>query len=260
MKVCSMGEGKRRPNQKTRQSIPVGAQGSYQNGNDHVDGPLICNRRFTGPPFSLRNGPRQGFRRAPTLGSSTPMALWPWHGCISRKAAGRRTVYSRSVCRIVDNSQIYVKAGAGYGLFSLRYIESSTPLFTIPASALPNHLTLAPHYPPTKPELTCTQFISLHLLLHRPLNGCESSDPLFGPYISVLPQNFDFHPVTWLWKRRNDIHRSTLESQLVNSLPPSVLEKLEKILALFNKDWRRIQNYLVGFFKRPVMLYTSTYL
>ncbi|KAF8902104.1 hypothetical protein CPB84DRAFT_1707912 [Gymnopilus junonius] len=134
---------------------------------------------------------------------------------------------------------------AGYGLFSLRsIIEPATPLFTIPASALLNHLTLAPHYPPTKPELTCTQFISLHLLLHRPLNGGQSSDPLFGPYISVLPQSFDFHPLIWLWKRRSDPSRSTLESRLVKCLPSSILAKLDKILSLFDKDWRRIQDYL----------------
>ncbi|KDR81593.1 hypothetical protein GALMADRAFT_239640 [Galerina marginata CBS 339.88] len=134
--------------------------------------------------------------------------------------------------------------GAGYGLFALQSIEPSKPLFSIPAKALLNSLTLAPHYPPTKPRLTCTQFVSLHLMLHRPSDGHKSFDPLFGPYISVLPRRFDFHPLTWLWKRRRNHETSTLENRLMQALPPRILAKLHKISNLFDKDWERVQKYL----------------
>ncbi|KAF8959069.1 hypothetical protein BDZ97DRAFT_1839701 [Flammula alnicola] len=136
--------------------------------------------------------------------------------------------------------------GAGYGLLALRSIEPSTPLFSIPAKALLNSLTLEPHYPPTRPKLTCTQFVSLHLLLHRPMKGHASSDPLFGPYISVLPRDFDSHPLTWLWKKEhiNCGTTSTLEAQLVDALPSRILVKLDKIANLFEVDFKRIQAYL----------------
>ncbi|KAF9477385.1 SET domain-containing protein [Pholiota conissans] len=132
---------------------------------------------------------------------------------------------------------------AGYGLFALRPIEPSIPLFSIPPKALLNSLTLAPHYPPAQPKLTCTQFVSLHLLLHRPKKGHTSSDPLFGPYISVLPEDFDSHPLTWLWKkerRKNDL----LETRLVEVLPSRVLAKLDKMGNLFEIDWNTTKFYL----------------
>ncbi|PPQ78094.1 hypothetical protein CVT25_015628 [Psilocybe cyanescens] len=133
--------------------------------------------------------------------------------------------------------------GAGYGLFSLRSIEPSAPLFSIPAQALLNSLTLAPHYPSTRPKLTCTQAVSLHLMLHRSVDG-HSSDPLFGPYISVLPNNFDSHPFSWLWKKRHDPDSLSLDTQLANILPRRILEKLDKMTLLFEEDWKRTQDYL----------------
>ncbi|KJA18621.1 hypothetical protein HYPSUDRAFT_169164 [Hypholoma sublateritium FD-334 SS-4] len=133
--------------------------------------------------------------------------------------------------------------GAGYGLFAIRPIAASTPLFAIPPKALLNSLTLAPHYPPCKPKLTCTQIVTLHLLLHRPVNGRPSSDPLFGPYISVLPTDFDSHPLTWLWKKE---HGSSIspEAQLIEVLPPRILEKLDKMANLFEVDWNVVKAYL----------------
>lgn len=131
-------------------------------------------------------------------------------------------------------------------MFALRPIEPSTPLFTIPAKALLNSLTLAPHYPPSHPKLTCTQFVSLHLLLNRPSKGQASSDPLFGPYISVLPQDFDSHPLTWLWKKEHT-KENLLEVQLIEVLPSRILAKLDKIGNLFEIDWNSIKTYLVRF-------------
>lgn len=135
--------------------------------------------------------------------------------------------------------------GAGYGLFAIRPIAASTPLFTIPPKALLNSLTLSPHYPPSKPRLTCTQIVTLHLLLHRPKNGQPSSDPLFGPYISVLPEKFDSHPLTWLWQKEHDISVSSPEAQLIDALPPRILGKLDKIANLFEVDWNVVKAYLV---------------
>lgn len=110
-----------------------------------------------------------------------------------------------------------------------------------------NTLTLGPHYPPSQPTLSCTQIISLHLLLHRPLdNQPDSGDPLFGPYISVLPREFDSHPLTWLWKEDNCGSAAVpQETQLLNALPASILGKLNKMFGLFKGDWTRIQDYLV---------------
>ena len=135
--------------------------------------------------------------------------------------------------------------GVGYGLFAKKSIEPSSVLFTIPSSALLNTLTLSPHYPQTQPELTCTQYISLHLYLHRPLSGHHSLDPLFGPYISVLPTNFDSHPLTWLWRQKYSRTDSDLEIQLLDALPLQIVLKLNRILGLFKKDLTRVQRYLV---------------
>ena len=135
--------------------------------------------------------------------------------------------------------------GAGYGLFARKSIEPSSVLFTIPSSALLNSLTLSPHYPQTHPKLTCTQYISLHLYLHRPVPGHQSLDPLFGPYISLLPTQFNSHPITWLWRRQHGRTGSNIEIQLLDALPLQIMLKLNRILGLFKKDLTRIQDYLV---------------
>lgn len=133
--------------------------------------------------------------------------------------------------------------GAGYGLFAHHSIEPGTQLFSVPATALLNSLTLAPHYPRAVPKLTCVQAVSLHLLLHRPKNCSGCPEPLFGPYISVLPQDFDSHPLTWLWKDEKS-HSLALESQLISALPSQVQCKLRKSFIRFETDWKRVQCYL----------------
>lgn len=135
--------------------------------------------------------------------------------------------------------------GAGYGLYAARPIPPSTPLFTIPASALPNVLTLAPYYPGSDQALTAVQLISLHLALHRPKTGACSSDPLFGAYISVLPEDFAFHPLTWLRKRVRGSPSVDHETSLLNALPQSVIKKLKDASDKFETDWKRVHDYLV---------------
>jgi hypothetical protein len=122
-------------------------------------------------------------------------------------------------------------------------LQSRTPLLTLPSKAKINMKTLG-HYPHSK-RLTATQLISLHLLLHKPSLGCESDDPHFGPYISILPRDFGGHPLTWV------VHRtlgagSREEHTLLRLLPPSVLFDLLLLEGRFWKDWEAVRHYLVG--------------
>ncbi|KII88547.1 hypothetical protein PLICRDRAFT_41720 [Plicaturopsis crispa FD-325 SS-3] len=104
-----------------------------------------------------------------------------------------------------------------------------------------NIKTLQDNYPTGNLHLlSASQVLSLHLLLNRPAADGESPDPLFGPYISVLPRDFDSHPLSWLVKRRS----STVEDELVQSLPPSTLAALEKLHAKFSEDWRIVREYM----------------
>lgn len=131
-------------------------------------------------------------------------------------------------------------------MFALNDVLPSTPLFKIPASALLNSITLTPHYPEAKPRLSGVQIVSLHLLLHRPRDGV-SGDPLFGPYIAILPTNFDEHPLTWHRKRRWG-----QGSWLLERLPPFVKRDVERIAKAFGSDWKRIQSYLVWYLIRRI--------
>ena len=111
--------------------------------------------------------------------------------------------------------------------------------------ALMNHLTLEPHYPTTWPKLSGAQIVSMHLLLHRPTDADSlSQDSLFGPFISVLPREMDSHPLTWLWKE-NMHGLGSIETQLLDALPRTIMEHLNKMFGLFQSDWKRIQQYLV---------------
>src|SRR6266852_1847046 len=100
------------------------------------------------------------------------------------------------------------------------------------------------HYPNFK-RLTATQLISLHLLLHKPAPGCESDDPHFGPYISILPRDFGGHPLTWVVHRTLGAE-SRGEHTLLRLLPPSVLFDLLLLKGRFWKDWEAVRQYLVG--------------
>ncbi|KAJ7273695.1 hypothetical protein B0H12DRAFT_1090656 [Mycena haematopus] len=124
-------------------------------------------------------------------------------------------------------------SGRGLGLFAISQIPPSTPLFTIPARALVNCRTLAPHYPA---GLDAIQLISLHLCLYRPLHASHSPDPLFGPYISTLPREFDSHPLT------GHVQQQDLK------LPPSVATALAHLHARYLHDWRTVRGYLRAHF------------
>lgn len=140
--------------------------------------------------------------------------------------------------------------GAGYGLFALREIPPSTPLFKVPAKAMINIHTLVGLYPKARPKLTATQIMSLHLFLHRPgSSNCLSKDNIFGPYISILPSDFDAHPLAWLIRPRDPLaKREDLEigHDLLEHIPKGVLDSLEKVADRFREDWGRVSQYLVS--------------
>ncbi|KAJ7109358.1 hypothetical protein C8R44DRAFT_802311 [Mycena epipterygia] len=120
--------------------------------------------------------------------------------------------------------------GAGRGLFALTNIPPSTPFLTIPARALLNSRSLVPHYPP---GLNAVQLIALHLCLYRPLHPSHSLDPLFGPYISTLPREFDSHPLT-----------SHVKAADARELPPSVDTALVRLHARYLHDWTTVRGYV----------------
>ncbi|KDQ60833.1 hypothetical protein JAAARDRAFT_124205 [Jaapia argillacea MUCL 33604] len=146
------------------------------------------------------------------------------------------------------------RPGAGNGLFAARPCPPSTVLFTIPASALANIRTLSPHYPCWKAKpLNATQLISLHLFLHRPTTEGVCSDPLFGPYISVLPTDFPGHPLTWLI-----LGMGPVQQQFLRFLPPGARAALDKVSNRFKEDWRIVQEYLVWSFHSPGIISNLT--
>lgn len=119
-------------------------------------------------------------------------------------------------------------------------------LFTIPAGAMVNVRTLSPHYPSDagSTTLTATQLVSLHLALYRPEDGLQSKDPFFGPYISVLPQEFDSHPLTWLVKQQ-ERKSKPVEDHLLQNLPPSTTTALAALATRYHTDWKAVCQYMV---------------
>jgi len=121
-------------------------------------------------------------------------------------------------------------------------LQRLTPLFTLPSKTKINAETLR-HYRHSD-LLTATQLISLHLLLYRPVDGRESVDPNFGPYISLLPRDFGSHPLTWAVHRTLGV-ASHEEYTLMDLLPPSVLTELHLLEKRFWTDWEAVRQYLV---------------
>ena len=105
-----------------------------------------------------------------------------------------------------------------------------------------NTKTLASHYP-SPSSLTATQLISLHLVLNRPSSNRKSLDPLFGPYISVLPRDFESHPLTWLLEQ--DAQQESIGTKLLECLPPSATTALRDVFGKFLIDWKAVRHYMV---------------
>lgn len=117
-------------------------------------------------------------------------------------------------------------------------------LFVVPPSALVNVKTLTPLHPGSK-YLSAHQLISLHLYLRRPLDDTESTDDLFGPFISILPREFDSHPLTWfIHKELGD--ENELGSILLALLPHSARSVLDVLVERFERDLDAVTKYLVS--------------
>ncbi|KIJ69446.1 hypothetical protein HYDPIDRAFT_106062 [Hydnomerulius pinastri MD-312] len=140
-------------------------------------------------------------------------------------------------------------AAAGNGLFARKDCSPATTLFSIPASAMMNKMSLKQLYSPqarvTK-ALTAVQLISMHLLLWRPKADEGCTDAHFGPYISTLPRNFESHPLTWLVQSKlgGDTTSATNRSILLERLPQSVSVALQQLYMRFWEDWNKVQTFM----------------
>jgi hypothetical protein len=120
-----------------------------------------------------------------------------------------------------------------------------SPLFVVPPTALLNVKTLAPLYPAGK-NLSAHQLISLHLYLRKPPDDTnESRDNLFGPFISILPREFDSHPLTWLVQQNLGCDHE-LESTLLALLPTNTRSALNSLAERFQGDSDSVNRYLVS--------------
>ncbi|KAL1743943.1 hypothetical protein HDZ31DRAFT_39799 [Schizophyllum fasciatum] len=126
----------------------------------------------------------------------------------------------------------------GYGLFARDACAPGEILFTIPAGVMLSVKTLQPLYPPPARKLSAVQLVSLHLCRHRPPDGAESTDPVFGPYISALPRDFGFHPLTWL------VEPAHPGNALLKHIPPAPKRELEDLEKRFSSDWAACQKHL----------------
>lgn len=79
----------------------------------------------------------------------------------------------------------------------------------------------------------------------------ESNDPLFGPYISILPRDFDSHPLTWL-VRSKFAFEETIEHLLLEALPRDVKEALNALWNRLVVDWKKVCQYVVGAHRLPM--------
>ncbi|KAI6167036.1 hypothetical protein EDD17DRAFT_1469443 [Pisolithus thermaeus] len=120
------------------------------------------------------------------------------------------------------------------------------PPFLYPSQAMMNVMTLKPHYPPETAEaLTGIQLVCMHLFLWHPRRDSENSeDPLFGPYISTLPREFDGHPLTWVVRSK---HQNTTcqDDHPLQWLPPSVLSALDCLHRRFTDDWHKVRSIMI---------------
>ena len=108
-----------------------------------------------------------------------------------------------------------------------------------------NKMTLKRLYPPDIRVLTAVQLISMHLFIWRPKADEDSADPVFGPYISILPRDFASHPLTWLVLSKLG-KADGMQISLLDRLPPSVLAALHHLQARFWDDWYNVQAFLVS--------------
>lgn len=115
-------------------------------------------------------------------------------------------------------------------------------MFKIPPTALINVVTLASRYP-SSDSLTPTQLISLHLFLTTPEGEQDSTGDAFGPFISILPREFDSHPLTWVVSKK--LVKESIGSAMLDLLPPSITGLIFDLERRFWEDWHSVLNYMV---------------
>lgn len=108
-----------------------------------------------------------------------------------------------------------------------------------------NLLTLKPHYPHVPQPLSAIQLISMHLFIWRPQSGDDSDDPLFGPYISILPRDISDHPLMRLVQSKYLEQPETANEAVLQTLPPSVFAELKCVYGRFLDDWVKVHSCLV---------------
>jgi hypothetical protein len=136
-------------------------------------------------------------------------------------------------------------------------------LFSIPASALLNIKTLSPIYTKdtgqlSKLTLSAHQFISMHIYLRARLSHNKAEADSFDPYISILPQDFDSHPLVWLVKSKAGI-ASKVENELLEQLPPSVSASLDALHAKFCVDKSAVFSFLVRMLSTFLLYFSNPF-
>jgi hypothetical protein len=105
-----------------------------------------------------------------------------------------------------------------------------------------NVKTLFPLYGTIGNSLSATQLISLHLFLHKPDKGKFCTDTAFGAYISILPEDFNSHPLTWLIKSSSG---DESDAFFLNYLTPAATRALNLVAGRFQEDRKAVLQFLV---------------
>jgi hypothetical protein len=84
------------------------------------------------------------------------------------------------------------------------------------------------------------QLLSLHLFLTIPEGEQDTSDDTFGPFISILPREFDSHPLTWAV-----LKKLAIGSAMLDLLSPSITRLIVDVERRFWEDWHSVLNYMV---------------
>ena len=88
----------------------------------------------------------------------------------------------------------------------------------------------------------------MHLFLYRPDQGTDKSttDAEFGPYIAIIPKEFDGHPLSWLIRPSHGGPKDVFF--LIDCSPPATLRALNVVADRFWKDWKAVSQLLVKTF------------
>lgn len=130
----------------------------------------------------------------------------------------------------------------GRGLAVVRDTKPNEILFTIPKTCLLNMDTLRDWARENAiAHLSATQMLAAFLATYKAGGSSSKHIQFYIPYLDSLPDNFDFHPLSW-----------TMDSpmkQMHDTLPTRVLKKLTGVEKRFLSDHSIIQSILPGISK-----------